>query len=182
MAISSCAASDLVGSRTWSAVPAPVTAQVMQFRVTGHRTETSRVPPVLRPAPTFPQPVRTRTFSLNFDASTGSWTINGQTFDPNRVDADPVLGTTERWVFVNLSFATHAIHIHDVDWRLESRDGQPPEPWEAALNEVRPIKPMERISLITTFTDHTGPFIFHCHILEHEHLGMMAQFTVTSAG
>jgi spore coat protein A len=157
------------------------TAQVMQFRVTRHLAETSHVPAVLRPAPTFPQPVRTRTFSLNFEASTGSWTINGQTFDPDRIDADPVLGTTERWVFVNLSFATHAIHIHDVDWRLESRNGQPPQPWENGLKEVWRIDPMERVSLITTFTDHTGPYIFHCHILEHEDRGMMAQFKVSGS-
>jgi spore coat protein A len=156
------------------------TSQVMQFRVTGHRTETSRIPPVLRPAPTFPQPVLTRTFSLNFDSSSAMWTINGRGFDPNRVDADPVLGTTERWVFVNLSFATHAIHIHDVDWRLESRDGRPPEPWENGLKEVWRIRPGERISLITTFTDNAGRYVFHCHILEHEDHAMMGQFEVRS--
>jgi spore coat protein A, manganese oxidase len=156
----------------------PGTAQVMQFRVTRDVAETSFVPPALRPAPTFPQPVRTRTFSLNFDASTGSWTINNQSFDPDRVDADPVLGTTERWVFVNQSFATHVIHIHDVDWRLESRNLQPPQPWEDGLKEVWRIDPLERISLITTFTDNAGRYVFHCHILEHEDHAMMAQFEV----
>jgi FtsP/CotA-like multicopper oxidase with cupredoxin domain len=156
----------------------PGTSQVMQFRVTSHRAETSLVPPALRPAPTFPPPLRTRTFNLGFEVSTGTWTINGQGFDPDRVDADPVLGTTERWIFVNSSFATHAIHIHDVDWRLESRDGQPPQPWEDGLKEVWHIKPGERISLITTFTDNVGRYLLHCHILEHEDRAMMAQFEV----
>jgi len=29
-----------------------------------------------------------------------------------------------------------------------------------------------------TFTDHTGRYLFHCHILEHEDHDMMAQFEV----
>ena len=28
------------------------------------------------------------------------------------------------------------------------------------------------------FTDNVGRFVFHCHILEHEDAGMMAQFEV----
>jgi FtsP/CotA-like multicopper oxidase with cupredoxin domain len=159
----------------------PGTSQVMQFRVTRDVPETSLVPPTLRPAPTFPEPVRTRNFSLNFNVFTGTWTINGRSFDPNRVDADPVLGTTERWVFVNLTFQPHVIHIHDMDWRLESRSLQPPPPWENGLKESWRINPFERISLITTFTDNAGRYVFHCHMLEHEDRAMMAQFEVRPA-
>ncbi len=30
------------------------------------------------------------------------------------------------------------------------------------------------------FTDHIGKYVFHCHMLEHEDDGMMAQFEVVA--
>ena len=36
----------------------------------------------------------------------------------------------------------------------------------------------ERVRLLVQFK-HTGLFMYHCHILEHEEEGMMGQFEVT---
>ena len=38
--------------------------------------------------------------------------------------------------------------------------------------------PGERVKLLMKFTDHTGLYIYHCHILEHEDLGMMRNYLV----
>lgn len=32
--------------------------------------------------------------------------------------------------------------------------------------------------MAAAFTDHTGPFMVHCHMLDHEDHGMMATFEV----
>lgn len=165
------------------------TAQMMQFRVTEEIPDDSEVPAQLRPAREFPEPTVDRDFELALDGAL--WTINGQGFDPERVDAQPVLGTTERWTFRNNSPLPHAIHIHDVDWQLDRRflldaNGQPGDPLpippgEDAAKETWQIQPGEGFSVLTTFTDHTGVYMFHCHILEHEDMAMMSQFDVQAA-
>lgn len=153
-------------------------AEVMQFRVNRDLTDHSSVPANLRPTINFTNPVVTRNFTLGLDEENSVWTINGEAFDPNRVLAKPRLNTTERWTFRNDSPLTHVIHLHDVDWRLVDRNGGPPDISEAALKETFRIDPEETFSVLTRFTDHTGKFMFHCHILEHEDQAMMAQFDV----
>lgn len=154
------------------------TSQIMQFRVTRDLIEDSFVPSTLRPAPTFPTPVLTRYFDFNFNPFIATWLINGRAFDPNRVDAYPKRGTTERWVITNVTAFPHVMHIHDVDFRMEDRNGGPPPAHENGLKESWNLEPFESISLITTFTDNVGRFVLHCHMLEHEDRAMMAQFEV----
>ena len=154
--------------------PSDRTAEVMQFRVTRDVNDTSSPPPAtLRPlAPTAP-PVVTRTW--NFDRTAGKWTINGAGFDPARVDAKPTLGTTERWVFRNPTTQAHMVHVHLGDQKLVTRDGQPPPAFER-LKETWYVAPGEEVVVDIPFTDYTGTFIMHCHVLEHEDDGMMTQF------
>jgi spore coat protein A len=73
--------------------------QLLQLRVTQHLVDDSTIPPTLRALPDIGDPIMIRNWS--FDKTAGHWTINGLRFDPNRVDARPVLGTTEKWVFTN---------------------------------------------------------------------------------
>ena len=90
--------------------------QLMQFRVTRDLTDNSSVPARLRPLPSLDSTSAvTRTFEFGQARITGAWTSNGQPFDPNRVDAQPRLGTTETWIFKNKSGSNHIVHIHDVE-------------------------------------------------------------------
>jgi spore coat protein A len=173
--------------------------ELMQFRVNRDLTDNSQVPATLRPLPTFPAPVEEREFHIEAELDAAGnpilWTFNDQRFDSARVDADPVLGTTERWTFFNDSPQPHSIHIHDVDWRLVSRfqlafDAAgnpipgaqlPIPPHENALKETWSVPAGQGFSVVTTFTDHVGPYVFHCHMLEHEDMSLMAQFVVQPA-
>ena len=152
--------------------------QVMQFRVTRDLTDNSSVPAKLRPLPVLDATSAvTRTFEFGKSRSSGLWTINGQTFDPNRFDAQPKLGTTETWIFTNKSGSSHVVHIHGVDQELVSRNGAPPAPYER-MKESWNLPLGGTIVLKMKFTDNLGTFVFHCHILEHEDAGMMAQYEV----
>jgi FtsP/CotA-like multicopper oxidase with cupredoxin domain len=150
---------------------------LMEFRVTQDLTETSVIPPTLRPVPDLGEPVVTRTF--DFHKTSGHWTINGLRFDPNRVDAQPVLDQTEKWILRNLGGHVHTVHLHDVDQQCVSRNDGPCLPYET-MKETWFLGPGEILEIKVKFTDHTGKYVFHCHILEHEDDGMMAQFEVVT--
>jgi hypothetical protein len=49
------------------------------------------------------------------------------------------------------------------------------------MKETWFVEPGETIELKLKFSDHTGPYVFHCHLVEHEDDGMMAQFEVVPA-
>ena len=152
--------------------------QVMQFRVTRDLADNSSVPATLRPLPALDATSAvTRTFEFGRNRFSGAWTINGQTFDPNRIDASPRLGTTETWIFTNKSGSNHIVHIHDVDQQLVSRNGVAARPYER-MKESWNLGIGETIVLKLKFTDNLGRFVFHCHILEHEDAAMMAQLEV----
>jgi FtsP/CotA-like multicopper oxidase with cupredoxin domain len=148
---------------------------LLKFRVNHTAIDTSTIPSTLRALPEIGQPTVTRNFS--FDFTSNHWSINGLTFDPNRIDARPVLGTTEKWVFTNPTGTTHMVHIHDVDQQCISRDGGPCYPYEK-MKETWAVGPGETLELKMKFTDHVGKYVLHCHILEHEDDGMMTQFEV----
>jgi FtsP/CotA-like multicopper oxidase with cupredoxin domain len=150
---------------------------LLKFRVTQHLIDGSTIPSTLRALPDIGEPTVTRNFS--FDFTSEHWTINGLGFDPDRIDARPVLGTTEKWVFTNPTGTTHMVHLHDVDQQCLSRDGGPCYPYET-MKETWSLGSGETLELKLRFTDHVGKFMFHCHILEHEDDGMMTQFEVVA--
>ena len=152
--------------------------QMLEFRVTQHLTDDSSIPATLRPLPDIGEPSVTRNWS--FDQTAGHWTINGLRFDPSRVDARPVLGTTEKWVFTNPTAQAHTVHIHDVAQQCMSRNGGACYPYET-MKETWYLAPGEVLEVKLKFTDHVGMYMLHCHMLEHEDDGMMTQFEVVRA-
>jgi spore coat protein A, manganese oxidase len=152
--------------------------QVLQFRVTRDLTDTSSIPATLRPLPALDAvSAVTRTFEFGRNRFSGAWTINDQTFDPNRIDASPKLGDTETWIFTNKSGSNHIVHLHDVDQQLVSRNGVAAKPYER-MKESWSLGIGETMVLKVKFTDNLGKYVFHCHILEHEDAAMMAQLEV----
>jgi blue copper oxidase len=76
----------------------------------------------------------------------------------------------------------HPVHIHGCQFRIIAQDGHPPEPHRAAWKDVAPISAGGASEILVRFPHPAGrgaPYMAHCHILEHEDSGMMAQFTVS---
>ncbi len=112
------------------------------------------------------------------DAVTGLFFINHQTFDHERVDVQVPLGSIEEWTIRNASDELHIFHIHQVAFQVVSVNGAP-QPFNGLVDTVNvPIHGEVKVRI--PFTDPTiiGRFMFHCHILEHEDKGMMAQIEV----
>lgn len=135
--------------------------------------------------------IKTRTFNLDMGMGIGmllgrkgdKMTINGKSMDMQRVDEIVKLGTSEIWHIINPSFQAHPFHIHDVQFRILDRDGTSPIESEAGLKDTVLIPSNESVRLLLTFSDYADPdrpYMYHCHILEHEDAGMMGQFTVVA--
>jgi blue copper oxidase len=71
--------------------------------------------------------------------------------------------------------------VHNTQFRILSRDGNAPEPHEAGRKDTVLVNPGETVQILVKFehyADPERPYMYHCHILEHEDSGMMGQFTV----
>ncbi len=75
----------------------------------------------------------------------------------------------------------HPFHIHNTQFRLLDRDGRPVQPHENGLKDTVLVHPGESVRILIRFDHYSDPdlpYMYHCHILEHEDAGMMGQFTV----
>jgi hypothetical protein len=88
------------------------------------------------------------------------------------------------------------MHIHLVQFQILDRQafqvvghqvvptGEriPPPASEAGFKDTAKVPPGQILRVIARFTEYTGNFVFHCHMLEHEDNDMMRQFTVLPRG
>lgn len=111
----------------------------------------------------------------------GGFTINGVSMDLGVVNETVQLGAVEEWRIVNRSPMTHPFHVHDVQFLVHARNGSPPPQHERGWKDTVQVRPEETVSILAHFTDYADPehpYMYHCHILEHEDRGMMGQFVV----
>jgi spore coat protein A len=160
------------------------TGEIMRFDVVREADDDSVVPQTFRALPDFGAPVQERTFTLSFDPKTKMFLINGKMFDPKRIDAQPKLGTTEVWSIVNADNGQiripHTFHTHLEQFRVLDRNGQPPAPIETGLKDTVSVAPGDTVRFAIRFTDYTGLFPFHCHMMEHAAHMMMGQMNVVA--
>jgi spore coat protein A len=152
-------------------------AQVMRFDVVRTERDDSAIPRVLS-ADAVPDPraaVVTREFEFSCQRFRHGWTINGKPFDPTRMDARPKLDTTEIWR-LKTDFS-HPLHLHLVHFRVLSHSGRP-APYDAGWKDTLDLGPGQAAEVLMRFAGYRGRYVFHCHNLEHEDMGMMGNFEV----
>ena len=91
--------------------------------------------------------------------------------------ADPVrVGECQVWELVNETGQDHPFHLHGFFFQVVQENGTtPPEiVWKDTVNVPR--KTQTRIAWLPD--DRPGEWMYHCHILEHHAMGMMAHFAV----
>ena len=82
----------------------------------------------------------------------------------------------------------HPIHLHGQQFQILSRSADDADPEDYATmsegfissgwKDTVLVTPGERVRIIKPFGDFKGAFMYHCHNLEHEDMGMMRQFIV----
>lgn len=113
--------------------------------------------------------------------SGGMMGINGNGFSMNRIDFIAKKDSFEIWVLNNSSPMSHPFHVHNTQFRIISRNGQTPLVFERGFKDTVVVNSGDEVRILVPigpYTDKTQPYMYHCHILEHEDGGMMGQFTV----
>jgi FtsP/CotA-like multicopper oxidase with cupredoxin domain len=171
------------------------TNKIMAFDVVDDGFDTSdptwnTLPTVLDPnsevmALTSKMAVKKRYMRVRRDDETNLWMLDDKTWGEviasgyQDVFAQVGLNTVEEWEVENKSGGWfHPIHIHLVDFKIISRNGRAPFPYEAGPKDVVYVGEGERVKLLMRFGPHQGRYMVHCHNLPHEDHDMMTQFRV----
>ncbi len=106
--------------------------------------------------------------------------INGRSFAMDRIDVTAKLGTAEIWEISSGGMPmAHPFHVHGASFRILSKNGAKPAAYESGWKDVVLL---DRHAEILVRFDNPAPlkmpFMYHCHILEHEDHGMMGQIAV----
>ncbi|MGS0683672.1 multicopper oxidase family protein [Nakamurella sp. GG22] len=166
-----------------SAHPAPIDLAVL--------TVTGDAPPSGEPAPAPTSPRvprirgadvverRTLTLAMGMDmaeSSPFSFTIDDRHFDPDRVDQRAARGAVEEWTIINTSEMDHPFHLHVWPMQVVRIDGTHVESptWQDVVTVPARSSTVVRIR----FDRYAGRTVYHCHVLDHEDLGMMGVLQV----
>lgn len=79
----------------------------------------------------------------------------------------------------------HNFHIHEVAFQILDIDGESPPPYARGGKDTVYLPPGSTARLAVQFGPHTdpdSPYMYHCHMLEHEDDGMMGQFVIVEPG
>jgi FtsP/CotA-like multicopper oxidase with cupredoxin domain len=105
----------------------------------------------------------------------GAHGIDGRPFDMDRIDQRVKLGDVEIWEVAS-EMMQHPFHMHGVHFEVLSRGGRAPELGDQGRRDT--VLVQDAVELLVRFTQPAPktPFMYHCHILEHEDHGMMGQY------
>lgn len=123
-----------------------------------------------------------RTVDFTEDSEAGRYFINGKMFDHKRLDLRVPFGAVEEWTVRNQTQDYHEFHIHQLGFQVIEINGRK-QVFDGYLDDVQ-VPEMGEVKLLVPFTDPVliGEFVFHCHVLNHEDHGMMANIEVYRQG
>ncbi len=108
--------------------------------------------------------------------------FDGKPFDMHTTNMVVKLGATEVWTVKNNNIFGHSFHLHDVQFRILSRTDRYVAEYEKGWKDTFYLPRGAAVTFVAKFDDYasdTDPFMFHCHMSNHEDGGMMGQFIVS---
>lgn len=115
--------------------------------------------------------------------------VNNQSFNPGH-ERILKLNATEMWTLTTTGDPSqvpngipplpHVFHIHVNPFQM-TRTG-PDGTAQTVFKDTVLVPPAANMAVYTQYLDFTGRFVMHCHILDHEDLGMMEVIHVTRDG
>jgi len=159
--------------------------KLLEFRVVNATVpDNSVIPDVLRPfAPISQAELDSATRRhFEFERGNGAWQINGEFVDIDNPVANVPINSPEIWTLENGGGWWHPIHIHSELMRVLSRNGVSTAGTAEADGFSRTdtvnLAGGDEVEVFVKFRDFPGPWVHHCHNIEHEDHFMMARFDV----
>ncbi|MEO3975068.1 multicopper oxidase family protein [Streptomyces sp. CAU 1734] len=160
--------------------------EVMRFDIGNRVADRSRIPRRLSRSAVLPAATVERDFEIR---TFPAMTINGLSYDPNRVDVTTRLGTTETWTVRNAEAPIgpglpdfhlwHSFHTHLTFFRVLERNGAPAGIADQGWKDTVTLGPGETVKISMTWGPYTGQYLYHCHQLGHSSGGQMGRIDVT---
>ena len=157
-------------------------ATVTYSRESYQNQSPQKLPEKLIPGESLPEASNVRRFTLNHGMEPGmgmAFLINGRAFSGSRIDTQVALNSVEDWEIRNIGGMDHPFHIHTNPFQIISRQGVSGHPGilpvqsDRYWKDVVLVRSGETVRIRTHFQDFAGKAVYHCHILDHEDLGMM---------
>ncbi|SHK63674.1 spore coat protein A [Anaerocolumna jejuensis DSM 15929] len=183
--------------------PSPGMELIMKFKVKKELEcpDTSTIPKELMPLHKMDPALAIRQRTMYLDETTDHYgrvvhLLNNRMWDAPATEK-PKLDTIEIWNIVNNFNFPHPIHLHLVhfeilgrkpftaedfdeegNYKLDLKNLNPPLKYENGPKDVVRTEPGQVTTIIMHFKEHTGDYVWHCHILEHEDYDMMRPLIV----
>lgn len=106
-----------------------------------------------------------------------AFTIDGGLYNEHVVNQIVQLNAVEEWTIINNATEDHNFHIHTNPFEVVARNGETLDKpvW---YDTIRIPRNGGSVTMRSRFVDFTGEYVLHCHILDHEDLGMMQNVEV----
>jgi bilirubin oxidase len=142
------------------------------------------------------------------NGTTPGFTFNNIAYSPTVFNFTIPLNAVEKWVISGGGVFGHSLHIHDVKFNVIARNLQTvgnstqivnttsssgvnsttstnglAATYESGWKDTVYVPNKETVTVIAQFGDfasNTDPYMFHCHMLDHEDGGLMGRFSVVN--
>ncbi len=106
--------------------------------------------------------------------------IEGKLLDPDGADQRVTLSAVEEWPITNRDERNdHVLHTHVNPFQLTQVNGRSVD---TVWLDTVPVPHGGSITIRTRFLDFSGRTVLHCHMINHEELGMMQVWRYRIAG
>ncbi|HHP7232710.1 MAG TPA: multicopper oxidase family protein [Xenococcaceae cyanobacterium] len=155
----------------------PIALATVNYQSAG---DSLALPSKLTSIAALPEPQTVRRFELNHGMNPAvgmAFLINGEPYGgANQIDTQVQLNTVEDWEIANTGVMDHPFHVHNNAFQVVSRNAQPES--LLAWRDTVLVKRGETVRIRIPFNDFAGKTVYHCHILDHEDLGMMGNLMI----
>jgi bilirubin oxidase len=155
--------------------------EIIEFRPDENQSSNGQLPAQLNRIDSYDpsEVINTREFRFNMDGVEGGMMgINGVAMNMDVINERVQKNILERWVISSFD-GKHPFHLHGASFLVLSMDGNEVPLHEQGWKDT--VKVDDEAEILVQFeleADDENPYMYHCHILEHEDMGMMGQFTV----
>ena len=133
--------------------------------------------------PTAAEATTSRTLNITGGVNGGAFSFNNVLYDYDTINQTVKAGTTESWTINAGAIFSHSFHIHGVQFKVMARNGSAAsvKDYEKGWKDTLYVPIQESVTFVARFdetADSTLPFMYHCHMSNHEDEGLMGQFVV----